>query len=420
VYLFRSLFMRALTFVVSSALAFLANPAERAHASQPLELHIDADFSVNAAAAEAIALGMRAALHTVGNEIAGRPVVVIERDHVGNVRRAHATMLDVAANPNALAMFGGLHSPPYVSHGDEINAVGLPTLLPWSAAAPLTRVAQDERNFIFRLSIDDSKAAKFLVRSSVNDHGCSRIAVLLLDTIWGRSNHTRLVEEIEAAGAAAVHETYFKVGTGPAAAKAIARDIVAAEADCVIMLLNSKEGAYLVNGFHEVGADLAVFSHWGISGSTFDQYTSHEARSHVDLRVLQTCNAPDHADTEDHVRDALSAARAVAADETITQLADIPATVGFVHGYDLTLTLVAAATQASRTDDWQGDIVAMRAALKTALESLEQPVEGIMDHYAPPFRPYVPEDRDAHEALGLEHLCFRSFDENGRLPWSVR
>lgn len=412
--------MRALAFVVSSVLAFLALPSDRAQASQPLELHVDADFSVDAAAAEAIALGIRAALHTVGNEIAGRPAVVIERDHVGNVRRSYAIMKDVAANPNALAMFGGLHSPPYSSHGEEINALGLPTLLPWSAAAPLTRVARDDRNFIFRLSVDDSKAARFLVRSSVNDHGCSRIALLLLDTVWGRSNHAQLLREISAAGAATVQETLFKVGTGPAEAKAIARDVVAAGADCAIMLSNSEEGIHLVNGFHEVGADVSIFSHWGISGGSFASGTSHEARSHVDLRILQTCNALRHASAEAHMRTARFAARAVSGDETINSLSDIPATVGFVHAYDLTLTLVAAAAQASRGEGWNGDIVGMRAALKTALEDLEQPVDGIMDHYAPPFRPYGPRDTDAHEALGLGHLCFRSFDENGRLPWTLR
>ena len=411
--------MRALVLVLTAVMALLATTGERVQAAEPFELHIDADFSVNAAAAEAIALGIRAALHTVGNEIAGRPVVVIERDHVGNVRRAHATMQDVAANPNALAMFGGLHSPPYVSHGEEINAIGLPTLLPWSAAAPLTRVAEDERNFIFRLSVDDSKAAQFLVRSSVNEFGCSRLALLLLDTVWGRSNHARLVDEVGAAGAAVVKETFFKVGTSPAAAKAIARDVEAAGADCVIMLANSKEGAYLVKGFHELGAEVSVFSHWGISGGSFASGTSHEARSHVDLRILQTCNAPGHAGAKAGMRAALAAVRAVSG-EDIASLADIPATVGFVHAYDLTLTLVAAAAQASHTGAWEEDIVGMRAALKTALETLEEPVEGIMDSYAPPFRPYTPADRDAHEALGFGHLCFRSFDEDGNLPWMLR
>jgi branched-chain amino acid transport system substrate-binding protein len=385
-----------------------------------LELHIDADFSVNAAAAQAISLGVRAALHTVGDQIAGRPVIVVERDHSGNVRRAHAAMRDVVSSPRALALIGGLHSPPYMSHGEEINAAGLPTLLPWSAAAPLTRQAVDGSNFIFRLSVDDSKASRFLVRSSVQEFGCRNVALLLLDTGWGRSNHEPMREEIVANGATIADEIFFRIGTGSAAAKAIARDLIASGADCAIMLSNSKEGAYLVNALKKVGANLSVFSHWGIAGGDFAQNTSHAARAHLNLRVLQTCNMPEHAEAAKKASTALAAARAVLPDEGILELTDIPATVGFVHAYDLTLTLIAAGEQASQTSGWQQGIGQMRVALKQALEDLDTPVSGIMNRYDPPFRSYSLLDRDAHEALDERFFCFRTFDADGRLAWAVR
>lgn len=412
--------MRFLTTLVLSMLLMFGIALAPAQAEAPLELHIDADFTFNAAAANSISLGVRAALHGVGFQIAGRPVLVVERDHMGNVRRAHASMLDIAANPNALAMIGGLHSPPYLSHGEQINALSLPTLLPWSAAAPLTRQSGEHGNFIFRLSVDDTKASRFLVSSAVKNFGCRAIALLLLDTGWGRSNLGPMRDSITENGASIAAEHFFEVSAGPAAAKAVARDLAASGADCVVMLMNAKEGAYLINALHKVGADLSVFSHWGISGGGFAANTSHAARSHVSLRVLQTCNATHYSGAGEQVRVALQAARAVSVDPQFTVMTDIPATVGFVHAYDLTRTLIAAAEQASRTAAWNEGAAPMREALKFALEALETPVAGIMDRYDPPFRVYDAQDPDAHEALGSQHLCLRSFDADGHLPWSVR
>jgi branched-chain amino acid transport system substrate-binding protein len=347
-------------------------------------------------------------------------VRVVEQDHFGNVRRAHATMRDVVANPNALALIGGLHSPPYMSHGAEINAAGLPTLLPWSAAAPLTRRATDGANFIFRLSVDDAKASRFLVRSSVREFGCRNIALLLLDTSWGRTNRGPMIDEIVSSGASVAEEIFFKVELGSAAAKAIARDLTKSSADCAIMLSNAKQGAYIVNALHKTGANLSLFSHWGIAGGDFAENTSHAARTQLNLRVLQTCNVSEHVMASKQAEAALAAARAVSADTDLSELTDIPATVGFVHAYDLTLTLIAAAEQASQTSGWENGIGAMRIALKEALEDLTTPVAGIMDLYAPPFQPYSVPNPDAHEALDQRHLCFNAFDADGRLPWTVR
>jgi len=60
-------------------------------------------------------------------------------------------------DPKALLIFSGLHSPPLLANRELINQQGILILDPCTAAGSITRYAA-EKNWIFRLSIDDSKA----------------------------------------------------------------------------------------------------------------------------------------------------------------------------------------------------------------------------------------------------------------------
>ncbi len=386
-----------------------------------IELYVDADFTLNAPSAEAIELGIRSALHLSGDRIAGQPVLVIRRDHAGNVRRSHQTLQEAAENPNVLAVFGGLHSPPYLQHGSDVNASGLPLLLPWSASGALTRLSSGDSNFIFRLSVDDTKATKFLITEAVDEGGCKAPALLLLDTGWGHFAHDKMMAELDAKGIRPAHIGFITVGLGRVSAKAIANDVVRSKADCAIMLANAGEGSLITEALAQTATGkLDLYSHWGIASDDFSKSTSVAAREKLHLRVLQTCNVASHASASDRLEEALAAARAVDPSRDLTDLSELPANVGFVHAFDLTRILIAAADQASVDDRWQDGIKSRRVALKAALEGLHTPVDGVMDLYAPPFAPSSAQEPDAHEALGTRHLCFAQFTPDGRLPWSIR
>jgi len=46
---------------------------------------------------------------------------------------------------------------PYIKNRGLINKNNIPLLVPWAAGGPITRYPQSD-NWVFRLSIDDSKA----------------------------------------------------------------------------------------------------------------------------------------------------------------------------------------------------------------------------------------------------------------------
>lgn len=375
-----------------------------------LEIHIDADYSISADAAHSIEKGVRVALSEVGGRIAEYEIEIVANDHRGNVRRSRRTMENFLENDKALALVGGLHSPPYLTHQDFINRNGILTLLPWSAAGAITRSKSGNDNWIFRLSVDDLKTAPFLVAEAVEYGGCVHVGLVLIDTGWGRGNHATLTTALEDRRRIAVFSRFFDAGISHANAAVLAKDFALSGADCAIVLANWDNGSEVIRSLHEQVPNVRVFSHWGIMGGDFAVHVPHDIRTDLDLRVLQTCGLRREAEGSEILSAALSAIG-----ETYNRLSDVPASTGFVHGYDLMRVFITAVQQASTTVEWHGDIVAKRAAVRNALEHLDKPVEGILKTFAPPFGPYTPEETDAHEALGRADLCMAKFGSDGKL-----
>ena len=396
----------ATTFLLLASICF------KTAAADTLELHIDADYSINAVAAQSIELGVRAALSEVNGMVADHRIVVVANDHRGNVKRSRRTMEQFLRNDRALAVIGGLHSPPYLTNRDFMNENGILTLLPWSAAAGLTRTDEGSKNWLFRLSVNDAKTPAFFV-NKVMEAGCRAVGLVLLDTGWGRGAHKGLSNALAARGRTSVFSQFFDSAISQSGARTLAEDIARSGADCAIMLSNWDNGAEVALALHERIESLRIFSHWGIMGGAFAELVPHEVRSDLDLQILQTCGLREEAAENEVLKVALRSA-----DQGYRSLADVPAPTGFVHGYDLTRVLIAAVQQAAVAPGWGGDITSKRLAVLQALEALDLPVEGILKTYAPPFRPGTVDDPSAHEALGIADLCMARFGASNNLMHS--
>jgi len=385
---------------------FLATAAK----ADPMELYIDADYSVSYAAAEAIELGVRTALEEVNNEVGGIPVTLVRKDHRGNVKRSRRTMEQFLESDRALLLIGGLHSPPYITHRDFMNENGILAMLPWSAGAPITRT-NTGKNWIFRVSIDDSKSGEFFVRETIERQGCRSLALILLDTGWGRAGEVAMGAALAKRNMRPATVQYFPFSIGDAAAGTLASEVAASGADCAVIMANPGNGAILFRALHEKSRGLRIFSHWGITGANFTRDVPFDVHSAMRLRILQTCALRVERDGSEILARALH--RAVPEAESV---AEIGAMAGFVHGYDMARIMIAAADQVAQTEAWTaGTNVDRRMALKEALENLQEPVEGILKTYNPPFRPSSPTDADSHEALGIDDLCMAEYDEDGLL-----
>jgi len=165
---------------------FLVNLSPEVSA-ETIRLYLDADQTGSQSSSISIERGIRTALSEVGNKLGGRDVEIVLKNHRGNNSRSKSNLQESLDDKQALAVFAGLHSPPLLAHRDFSNDNQVLLLNPWAAAGPVSRPASSE-NWIFRLSVDDSKAGQLIVsHATLQDHK-QHPALLLENTGWGKSN----------------------------------------------------------------------------------------------------------------------------------------------------------------------------------------------------------------------------------------
>ncbi len=380
-------------------------------AQKEIRLYIDADFSHAVSSSRSIEQGIRVALSEVGNMLDGHQVTLVPLDHRGNSRRSLDNIKTYLADDRGLAVFAGLHSPPLLSNLKFINENEALHLVSWAAAGPITRYGAGP-NWVFRLSIDDSKAGEILVMHAIDHRHFTTPALLLEETGWGRSNAATIGAALSSRSQVSAGVFWFKWGTKENSARMILRKLLQSGADSILLVANSPEGKM----FAKVMADfppeqrLPFFSHWGITGGDFSKIIHAGLRSKVDLSFLQTTfsfvSNPDHPMGQR----VLNQAKTLLPD-TIRAAEDITAPAGFVHAYDLTRILIAAVKKIGFSDNIKRD----RARLRDALEHIDTPVKGLIKTYTRPFSPFAKDHPDAHEALSLNDFTMARYDEQNRI-----
>ncbi|PHR23958.1 MAG: hypothetical protein COA36_16220 [Desulfotalea sp.] len=386
--------------------------ASMAHAqNEPIHFYLDADLTNASTSSLSIEQGILTALSEVDNKIVGRRVVLLKRDHHGNSRRSLDNLKQFLADDQALALFAGLHSPPLLANRTFINEQGILLLDPWAAAGPITRYANG-KNWIFRLSVDDSKAGSVLVNHLINVRGLKKPALLLEQTGWGRSNKKTMGRALAENDLAPTGIFWFNWGLKESSARILLRQIAGTGADSILFVGNSPEGKIFARAMAELSGSkkMPIVSHWGITGGDFPQVIGLALREKIDLTFLQTSfsfvSMPDNL----FGRQVLKQASTVFPD-LINKATDIKAPAGFVHGYDLTKILIAAVLQAGLS----GDIIEDRENVRNALEELKTPVKGLIKIYNKPFGKFDLEHPDSHEALSVEDFTMARYGENDEI-----
>ena len=401
---------RSVRLIYAAMAGFLAAGSAATGAGQDrLTIYIDADYTHLSAPAEAIETGLRTALAETWAEDL---VTILPRDHRANARRSFDNIRDAVADQTAIAVVGGMHSPPYLIHGAEINAAGMPLLLPWSAGGPITRLADGADNWIFRLSVDDTKAGAFLL-DAAQSAGCAKIGLIVLDNPWGNGNANRIREIAAAQGGTPPPVVALPLEIGVETAGEAAMKMVDYGADCVIFVSELKTTAHVLTALAAFDTPPMVFSHWGILGRPVNDYISASTREAVSLSILGTCGMTRALEHEEVHAAALRNARELRGDAFTPEA--LVAAHGFYHGHDLGLLMIAALDEARQTAEWKGGIADRRAAFRRALYGLDSEIEGLLKNYQTPFRPNSAADRDGHEALSGEDLCLTSFNAEGYL-----
>lgn len=378
-----------------------------------LRIYLDADQTGTSASGLAIRQGIELALSEINYEIQGYQLELIIKDHHGSTRRSFLHMQEFINDESALLMYSGLHSPPLLGNLEFINENGILFLDPWAAAGPITRTMdEDGRNWVFRLSIDDTVAGEVITAFACDKEQFKRPVLLLEDTGWGQSNLSTLAVSLAARGLEAIDVIWFDWNVGIIGAKEILTDISGMNADVIFLVANASEGITFINAMAERNQDeiIPIRSHWGITGGNFIEIIGTEILAgKIDLKFIQTCYSFTNKEQTPFALDVFK--RACKLFPNISSVEDLKSPAGFIHSYDLTKILIAALGQIELGDNMRDN----RIALQWSLENLKSPVPGLIKIYRHPFGQYSVEKPNAHEALGAEEFRMAEYTESGTI-----
>ena len=379
-------------------------------ASEPLRLYLDADQTGTVESTLSIEQGILTALSEVDNQIAGRPVELVKLNHQGNSAHSRQHLEQYLQDDNALAVFSGLHSPPLLANLTFINQNHILTLVPWAAAGPITRYAGGD-NWVFRLSIDDSKAGYVITNYAIKKREFKVPHLLLERTGWGKANHKVMSKALKNLGYAKPRVTWFNWNIPQGKARAILRTIGHSNADVLLFVGNAPEGKTFAKAMLQLpeAQRLPIASHWGITGGDFPKVIDTAMREKLDLSFIQTCFSFFNIDNNSFAQQVLNQAGQLFPE--LKTAYDVHAPTGFIHAYDLTRLLIAAIEQTELTGNMKQD----RAAIRVALENLQKPVTGLLKIYNKPFTVFSKSNLDAHEALNIQDFTMGYYGKQGEI-----
>lgn len=380
-----------------------------------LKVYHDADYTNHYESARSMEMGFATALDEIQPRLGEYKIEWVRKDHRGNSVRSYQHMQQYLSDPDALIFFGGLHSPPYIQYRDFINQNGILLLISWAAGGPITRYSEGA-NWVFRLSIDDTKAGYRLAQYALDEAQCHTPHLLHEDTPWGKSNHNTLLKAFSTRQKNDIKTTWFNWHTKEQEAKMLLRTIQNDGADCILYVGNALEGEVFSLAMLSLpnNQQLPIISHWGITGGSFGKIINNKAQS-LKLSFIQTCFSFLSSPVNDFSKAVFLRAKRLFPDE-LENMSDIPAPPGFIHSYDLGKVVLTALRSSTLT----GDIVQDRGRLRNALENMPESVQGLIKTYNKPFHAWAEDRDDAHEALGLNDFCMAHYNKAGHIIVQTR
>lgn len=372
--------------------------------NQYFTIYLDADRSRHFSSANSIEMGIKTAFHQVNNRIQNYQVKFVTMDHRGNSTRSKLNMKKAFDDSQALLVMSGMHSPPLIKNREFINNNQMLTLVPWAAGGPITRYPAKE-NWIFRLSIDDTKAGIKIAQFAITEKKCHSPALLLEQTPWGDSNRSTLLTAIQDMKKKEPSIIWYNWGISEAAMRIKLRAINDKGADCIIFVGNANDGTTLVKSklTLEKNLRLPIYSHWGITGGKFHKTITAEERKQVPLYFIQTCFSFVSSKPTPFSEKVFLQAQKIYPE--LSQKKSLLAPTGFIHAHDLGVILIQALSQFKLTDDMKSN----RKKLRQALENIEKPVQGLIKIYDKPFSQFTVKNDAAHEALNINDFCMAKY-----------
>ena len=374
--------------------------------AKDFHIYLDADLSNNVESGESIRNGMQMAIdHYFKNKKENEFTVTIKSlDHRGNTRRSLKNFKLALDDPKMIAVFGGLHSPPLITNKGFINDNQIPTLVTWAAGGPITRTTK-KKNWIFRLSVDDSQAGRLISQTAVNE-GCQKPHLVLENTPWGKSNENNMRRSLQDLNIKNYEISLFDWAVSKSSASDIANKIKTVKSSCIFFVGNAKDASVIFKSLGESNISIPIYSHWGITSANSIEMANLIKENKLNVKLIQTSFSFVQKNLNQFQKNILES---ILKRHSFSSPSKIQPMTGWVHGFDLMTILLNTIEQLEHDKE----IKILRSDLRNKLENLNKPIKGLVKEYRRPFS--GDNSKNAHEALNINDYVMRSYKSDGSL-----
>jgi branched-chain amino acid transport system substrate-binding protein len=298
--------------------------------------------------------------------VLGRQIELVERDDQATNERGAQVMQDLISNQGVVAVLGPINTGVAQASYKYPMAAKIPLLINVSAGAPVNELFKDNPdNYVFRIAASDNIQAEMIVGEALDRRGLRKVAFLCDDTNYGQNGCTKMTAAMDKRSAKPAYVGKFKIkDTDMTPQLEQAR---AAGAEALLVYGIGPELAQIANGMQKLGYKVPMIGSWTLSMSNFiDAASSNGDGATMPQTFIQNGAASE------------KAKKFVADYQKQFGTERIPSAVSAAQGYDSLYLIAAAIEQAGSTDG---------PKIKSALESLQKPYDGVIASFDKPFSP---------------------------------
>ncbi len=195
--------------------------------------------------------------------VLGKKLKLVVYDDAGAPPRGIENARRIAQSDNCIAVLGGFHTGVALAMRDPINQAGVPYVGVIGAGTAVTEFEGNQ--WLFRVSMKDRLAAKYLTEAALQRSAGKKIALLFENTGFGQGAVPDVKAALAEKGLSLVGQETFNWNDADMTPQlGRLRD---AGADTIILYSIDREANQIVRGLNKIGWTPVIVSAWGNSSS---------------------------------------------------------------------------------------------------------------------------------------------------------
>ena len=347
-----------------------------AMAADPIKIGVNGPFT---GGSSSMGVSMRDGVRLATEEInksggvLGRQIVLVERDDEAKNERGVQIAQELVNKEKVTAVVGYINTGVALASQRFFQEAKIPVINNVATGSVITQqFAKEPENYVFRNSAHDNIQAPMIVEEAVTRRGFKKVAILADSTNYGQLGRADLEKALESKGIKPVAVEKFNIKDVDMTAQLLKAKEAGAEA--VLTYGIGPELAQVANGMTKLGWKVPLIGSWTLSMAN---YIDNAGPGGEGARMPQTfIQEPTTPKRQSFIVSYLKMFN--------PKNSRMDSPVSAAQGYDSIYLLAAAIKQAGSTDG---------PKIKSALEDLKTPVEGVVTTYNKPF------SKTDHEAI---------------------